>query len=222
MLRDEKPEKSEEPQMEMTRMHEVKVIETRQTSSNTYMKVSEGHMEYWIAVVKTEANPGDVYYFDEALQMTDFKSNELDTVFSNLYMIKVLETSLDKNEEVVRPAAGTETKQSGFREDISIGKTAGVETIAGIMEKKDQFRGKEILVKGQVVKVNNEVMGRNWIHIQDGTKYGDQFDLTITSSEVFTVGQIVTFKGILNIDKDFGAGYFYPVILENASMVAEK
>jgi len=222
MLRDENKSPAAVPEVETTRMHEVKVLEIRHTSSNTYMKVSEGHLEYWIAVVKTEAVPGDVFYFDEALQMTDFRSSELDTVFSNLYMIKELRSDLDENQQVIRPATATDPKQNEFRTDIKISRPSGVESIAGILENKDRLGGKEILVKGQVIKVNDEVMGRNWIHIQDGTRFGEAFDLTITSREFFTIGQIVTFKGTLNINKDFGAGYFYPVILEDAVLVPEK
>jgi hypothetical protein len=222
MLRDEKSEPAPEPGVEITKMHEVKVLEIRQTSSNTYLKISEGHLVYWIAAVKTDAKPGDVFYFDEALQVSDFKSAELDTTFASLYMIRDLKSTLDQNEQVVRPASGTEPKPNEFREDIRISRPAGVETIARILEDRDKFSGKEVLLKGQVIKVNNEVMGRNWIHIQDGTRFGEAFDLTVTSAEFLTVGQIVTFKGILNTEKDFGAGYFYPVILEDAVMVADK
>jgi len=72
------------------------------------------------------------------------------------------------------------------------------------------------LVKGKVTKVNLEIMDLNWIHIQDGTAFNDQYDLTLTNKETAEVGEIITFEGKLALDKDFGSGYFYALILEEA------
>ena len=64
-------------------------------------------------------------------------------------------------------------------------------------------------------------MHRNWAHIQDGTKSGEQFDLTVTTMENVKVGDVVIFEGTVSLKKDFGAGYFYEVIVENARLVKE-
>ena len=74
-------------------------------------------------------------------------------------------------------------------------------------------------MKGQVVKVNEEIMGKNWIHIQDGSGSAADFDLTITTVEKVKVDDVVTFEGTISLSKDFGAGYFYEVIMEDAKLV---
>jgi hypothetical protein len=62
-------------------------------------------------------------------------------------------------------------------------------------------------------------MGRNWIHIQDGTKSGDDFDLTVTTKETILNQAVVTFEGVVALDKDFTAGYVYPLIVEDAVVI---
>ena len=61
-------------------------------------------------------------------------------------------------------------------------------------------------------------MNKNWVHLQDGTKDGTNFDLTITTLDSVKAGDIVVFEGKVTLDKDFGAGYFYEVILEDAKL----
>lgn len=64
-------------------------------------------------------------------------------------------------------------------------------------------------------------MGKNWIHIQDGTKHNTSFDLTITTQNLPALNDEVTFKGTIMVNKDFGAGYFYDVIMENAVLTKQ-
>ena len=78
-----------------------------------------------------------------------------------------------------------------------------------------------MIVRGKVVKFLPGIMGRNWMHLRDGSgsgKNGDN-DLTVTTSDTAAVGDIVTIKGVVHLDKDFGAGYTYAVIIEDASLV---
>ncbi|MDX2415239.1 MAG: hypothetical protein QNK33_08605 [Bacteroidales bacterium] len=91
-------------------------------------------------------------------------------------------------------------------------------TIAELYDGAEKYKDKEVIIRGQVVKVNMDIMDRNWVHLMDGTKAGDKSDLTFTTKEVLKVGDTVTFKGILAIDKEFGAGYVYPLIVEGATL----
>jgi hypothetical protein len=106
---------------------------------------------------------------------------------------------------------------------ISISKAKGGYTIAEIFAKSDLLAGKEVLVRGQVVKFNEGIMEKNWIHIQDGTgNITDKtYDLTITCNQTTSVGQTILVKGILAKDKDIGAGYKYPVLLEKATVTTK-
>jgi hypothetical protein len=95
---------------------------------------------------------------------------------------------------------------------------AETRTVAQVYQEKSALAGKQVSVHGKVVKVNNHVMDRNFLHVQDGTGAEDSNDLTVTSSETAQVGDEITVTGTLAADKDFGAGYTYPVILEQASI----
>lgn len=102
------------------------------------------------------------------------------------------------------------------KQKINIDKEEGVLSVAEIIEKRELLSGKTVSVKGEVTKYNPAIMNRNWVHIQDGTEYNGEFDLTITTTEAVTVGDQLILTGILAIDKDFGYGYKYSTILESA------
>ena len=74
------------------------------------------------------------------------------------------------------------------------------------------------MISGIVTKYNEAIMNTNWIHIQDGSGDNGTFDLTVTSATKVSVGETIVVKGIVTLDKDFGAGYKYEVIIENASV----
>ena len=86
----------------------------------------------------------------------------------------------------------------------------------------DQLNGQIIRIRGKVVKYNPEIMGRNWIHIQDGTAIRDGYDLMVTSKDQTSVGQIIAVEGKVATNKDFGAGYTYKVMVEDATVKVEK
>jgi hypothetical protein len=91
-------------------------------------------------------------------------------------------------------------------------------TVAELFAKGASLNNQKVTVRGQVVKVNPNIMGKNWIHIQDGT--GDPakntHDLVVTSADIAKIGDIISIEGTLAADKDFGFGYKYDVIVENA------
>lgn len=80
---------------------------------------------------------------------------------------------------------------------------------------------KDVVVRGKVVKFTEGVMNANWIHLRDGTGAEGTNDLTVTTQATAEVGDVVTVRGVLSIDKDFGLGYAYDVIIEDASVVVE-
>ena len=86
-----------------------------------------------------------------------------------------------------------------------------------MFKSKNNYNGKSIIVTGRVVKVNNGIMGRNWVHLQDGTKCNSKdCDLTITTSANVSIGSNAGFEGKIILDKDFGSGYKYDVLMEGA------
>lgn len=212
-------------------LHEVKVTEVVQTSNYTYLKVNEKGAENWMAVNRQEAAVGETYYYEQALEMKNFKSKELNRTFETIYFVQGL-----SKEPVSAPATGMGSavgsgmgaqmpaKPAGkvpasMKEGISVAPAENGLSIAKLYSSRNDYGGKKIRMKGQVVKINNEVMGKNWIHIQDGTKDGDNFDLTITTLDKVMMDQIVTFEGTITLNKDFGYGYAYDVIMEDAKLL---
>jgi hypothetical protein len=216
---------SKETKEDLGNSHKVTVLEIIQTTSYTYLSVKEGDVTQWVAVPKMEAKVGDVFYYDNGMLMTNFKSKELDRTFEKVLFLESLRTTLkpgndvsmdvhgDKmaNEEVQKPG-----KPELEKKEIKITHAAGTVKISEIYQNKANYSGKVIKVTGKVMKVSLGIMNKNWIHIQDGTEFGGDFDLTITTQEVVKEGDEVIFEGKIYLDKDFGYGYAYKIIMEEA------
>lgn len=91
--------------------------------------------------------------------------------------------------------------------------------ISDLFSDSKSYKEKEIKVTGKVVKFNEAIMGKNWVHIQDGTEFEGKYDLTVTTSETVNVGDIVTIKGTIALDRDFGYGYKYDILLEDGVLI---
>ena len=92
-------------------------------------------------------------------------------------------------------------------------------SLAELFANRKKYEGKAVQVKGKCVKVNNMIMNRNWIHLQDGSLKDEESDLTVTTTENIALGAIVAFEGIITLNKDFGAGYKYEIIMEEARLL---
>ena len=103
--------------------------------------------------------------------------------------------------------------------DVKVEPCSECITIAKLLADKQAFAGKTIKVKGQVTKYNSGIMGKNWVHIQDGSEFNGSFDLTITTDITTSVGETITVEGKIVLDKDFGYGYFYEVLMENGKTI---
>jgi len=95
----------------------------------------------------------------------------------------------------------------------------GCVKISELLANKKSYSGKVIKVKGQVTKYNPGIMGKNWVHIQDGSEFEGGFDLTVTTDKPTSVGETITFEGKVILDKDFGYGYYYSVLMEDGKPV---
>jgi hypothetical protein len=207
------------------------VVEVIQGSSYTYIKAKESTGEKWMAVSKQDVQTGGVYYYDEGLPMNNFHSKEIDRTFDEIYFVNTISTTPIENGAVAGMGGmgGTEASPSHMgkvenelNSSITLEKKAGEITVAQIFAKRADFSGKEVEIRGIVVKVNEQVMNKNWIHIQDGTNDNGNFDLTVTSTELPSVNDEITVKGIIILNKDFGYGYSYEVIMEDATIVGKK
>jgi len=189
-----------------------------QTGKYTYVLVSDENQEYWIAINKTDILEDETYFWSNGFEMIDFTSDELGRTFESIFFVQDFTDQPITQTAQMMPSSttGTGKQQIAEKKDIKITPAEGGITIAELFAQKESYNGKTVKICGEVVKFSPKIMGRNWVHIQDGTKDGDQYDLTITTQVFINVGDVVTFEGVVALDKDFGAGYFYDVILENA------
>jgi hypothetical protein len=95
--------------------------------------------------------------------------------------------------------------------------------ITELTARNHELAGQKVRVRGLVTKVTPNVQGHTFFHVRDGSAETQRqpTDLVVTSTFEPTRGQIATFEGILRADVDIGIGYSYPVLLENATVVAE-
>ena len=194
--------------------HIAKVIDKISVKGYTYLQVTENKNDYWIAVPAMDIENGETVYFSKFMVMEDFRSDNIDRSFDKILFVEDARKSPTPSEmKNIHSGASSVEKQQINIEPLKDGMS-----IQQIYSDKASLKGKVVKVKGQVVKFNKQIMKRNWIHIQDGTGTENDFDLVITSDSEVKVGDVIIAEGELAVDKDFGAGYFFPVIIENAQL----
>ncbi len=223
------------------------ILETMNASGYTYMLIDSGKEKNWVAIPTTTVVNGATVNYYEGMEMKNFTSKTLDRTFESVIFSPGL---ADEKAETVQQLAADTTKDSFSEavkaekmspvatmpmekspgsagaivplEEISIEKATGANgyTVGEIFARGKELAGQKVQVQGQVVKFNPLIMGKNWIHLQDGTgnPMNNSHDLVVTSTETVAVNDIVTIEGTLAADKDFGAGYRYEVIIEDAAI----
>ncbi len=200
--------------------HKVKVKEVLQTSAYTFLNVIEDQDEFWMAIGKTDVKAGEVVYYEDAMEMKDFKSKELDRTFDRILFAEGVSNapiiSEITAEDSLYHQKVTKKKEKIDEKDIHVEVAEGGITIANLYKNGKNYENKKVRIRGQVVKINNGIMDRNWVHLKDGTNHDGKSDLTFTTQELVKVGDVVTFEGVVALDKEFGAGYVYPLVVEQA------
>ncbi|MBK8627671.1 MAG: SH3-like domain-containing protein [Saprospiraceae bacterium] len=199
-------------------VHQVVANEVMQTERYTYLNVSEAGKSFWIATAKTDATKGQTYLYRGGLMKTKFESVEFKRTFDTIYLVSNIISATEHpggnlNGGAVSPSGGQPAVSSGV---LPVVKDAV--KLSELMANKTKYEGKVITVTGECVKVNNGIMGKNWVHIQDGSKEkGKALDLTVTTNLNIPVGSKVALNGKITLNKDFGAGYKYEIIMEDAA-----
>ena len=209
--------------------HRVIVEDVIQTTSYTYLYVKENDSLKWLAIPSMQANKGETYYYSDGLPMKQFESKELHRTFDEvLFLGGVSQEPIGSNKSNVPKdkahASISEASNEPYvrkanqetKKDIKIETQKDCITIAELFSKKELYSGKTVKIKGQVTKYSPEIMNKNWIHLQDGTDDHGKFDLVITSSGSVKTGDVVVFEGKIDLNKDFGYGYFFEVMMEDA------
>jgi hypothetical protein len=195
----------------------VKAIESMYASNYTYINVDENGKTFWIAIPQMEIKVGENLYFSKSMEMKNFKSETLNRTFESVLFVDDLSKSPSNNNMPQLHPIPTTTKE----DKINIQKLPGGKSIAEIFSGMKNLNGKTVKVRGKVMKYNPGIMATNWIHIQDGTSSQGDYDLLVTSDTEAQLGQVITAEGKVVTNKDFGSGYAYKVLIENAKIKIE-
>jgi hypothetical protein len=207
------------------------VLETLDASNYTYLRFETPDGEAWAAVPQARLEIGAQVIIVNPQMMSDFESKTLARRFDTIYFGTLegqgASSPMAKggdNPHGVKQGGtgGVVSSRDAIAAPIEVAKAEGAtgRTVAELYAEKDDLSGKTVVLRGKVVKYSAGIMGRNWIHLQDGT--GDATagnnDITVTSSDTTAVGEIILVQGTVVVDKDFGAGYRYAVIVEDATV----
>jgi hypothetical protein len=199
------------------------VLEVKNVESYTYLRLSTKDGETWAAVNKAPVKKGSKVTIENPTVMHNFESKSLKTTFKQIVFGNLAGSpgspAGDRNGMAAAHAGMANPAPAA---DIHVAKASGANahTVGEVAVKGAELKDKQVLVRGQVVKFNPNIMGKNWIHLRDGTGSAadNTNDILVTSTDQVKVGDVVTIKGIVRTDKDFGAGYAYKVLIEEATL----
>ncbi len=217
-----------------------KILERLDAPPYSYLKLQTAQGEAWAAVPKTDAATGTDVTIQGAMPMQGFESKTLNRKFDVVYFGTLAgpggqaapaampgmgggAPGGDMQGPPPNMAAQHAAAAAGPADvgDVKVAKASGADarTVAEIYAQKAALKEKPVTLRGKVVKFNEGIMNRNWIHLRDGTgAAGKDNDITVTTGDRAAVGDVIVVKGIVRLDKDFGAGYAYPVIVEDAKV----
>lgn len=219
------------------------VVETFDSGGYTYLQLDTGHEKLWAAVGEMKIAVGDRVTLENGPVMSNFHSKTLDRTFPEIIFsggcrvagaeqphggaeASSFSQALQGEGGMPKAPMGAEEVSGGSVKAITPAQEITVEKAEGdtgyrveeVFAKAAELHGKKIKIRGKVVKVSPNIMGRNWLHLQDGSgsPMNNSHDLVITSHDGADVDAVILVEGVVAKDKDFGAGYFYPVIVEEA------
>lgn len=183
------------------------VLEVKDVDPYTYLRLRTQEGEVWAAINKVPVKKGAQVTIENASVMNNFESKSLKKTFDRIVFGTLAGTA-----GVTAPAAA----------DVKVPKAQGPEarTVAEIIGKQAELKDKPVVVRGRVVKFTQSVMGKNWVHLRDGTGSAkdNNNDILVTTKDQTQVGNVVVARGVVRTDVDLGSGYSYKVLIDGASL----
>jgi len=194
-----------------------KVLEVKNTDSYTYLLLKVDAKDTWVAVGLSNVKVGATVTVENTMEMRNFESKALKRTFPSILLGNLKEDGAEagKAHAGAMPAGATAVA------DVKVAKAVGPNgrTVAEVTAGSKALSDKTVEIHAKVVKVNTGIMGKNWVHLRDGTGQAEDGsnDLLVTTKADTAVGSTVTAVGTVRTNKDFGSGYSYKVMLEDAS-----
>ncbi len=192
------------------------VLEVKDVDSYTYLRLKTKDGETWAAVSTAAVKKGATVTVENAMVMNNFESKTLKKTFPTIVFGSLGGAAASQGTLATKMAMTNVADAT----PIKVAKASGTNayTVADIVSKAAQLKDKPVKVNGQVVKYNAGIMGKNWIHLRDGSGTPTSNDILVTTAAQAKVGDLVTVSGVVRNDKDFGAGYSYKVLVEEATL----
>jgi len=206
------------------------IIETMDAAGYTYVLVDTGDRQVWAAGPQVAVSVGENVFLTDGMPMRDFHSQTLDRTFDVVFFVgsikggdAVVATQGSAMQPAI-PGHGIPSDKATPDQAIDLSnivKVSGGSTVAELFAERERLADQEVSVRGRVVKFNAGIMGRNWIHIRDGSGSEGSNDLTVTSGDMAKPGDLVVVRGRLKTNQDFGHGYSYDILVEQADVDVE-
>lgn len=212
-----------------------KVLEVKSADPYTYLRLKTAQGETWAAVNKAVVKKGAEVTIQDPMVMRNFESRSLKRTFDTIVFGTLAGTP---NAAAVSKPAAAAPAAAPAAADLGkihgdLGKTpdaavvkvpkaegADARTVAEVNSERLALKDKPVTIRAKVVKVTANVMGRNWIHLRDGSgSAADRSDdILVTGKDKPNVGDVVVAKGVVRTDVKLGSGYAYDVLVEAASI----
>ena len=202
-----------------------KVTETMNASSYTYVQVDTGTNKIWAAANRFPVKVGDVVTVPESEPMVNFHSPTLNREFPVIYFAGSIRVAGAKAEAGQlpegHPVVSPKAKAAAVIDFTGIKPAKDGKTVEQIYASSAKLSGKSVKLRGKVVKYNGNILGKNWLHVQDGTGGPVTNDILVTTTAEAKVADTVLIEGKVALNKDFGSGYKYDLLIEDAQVAVE-
>jgi hypothetical protein len=197
------------------------VVDTMNSGGYTFVFIENEEQKLWAAGPESVVGIGDIVQVSTRMPMSNFESKSLGRTFDVIYFSSVLQNLSAPAPAVEGHPAPMQAQPAAAKVEVEALEPG--KNIAYVYANREELAGQEISLRGTVVKYNAKIMGRNFIHIQDGSGDASEGnnDLTVTTTTAAAVGDTVVVTGAIILDKDFGSGYTFPVLMEDATLLAE-
>ncbi len=192
------------------------VLEVQDVDGYSYLRLQTKDGETWAAVGRAPLKKGATVTIEDAMVMKDFESKSLKKTFPTI----VFGSLAGGAQNTADPHAGVAKAPDSGPIQVTKATGADAHTVAEVVAAAAALKDRQVQVRGKIVKYNPGILGKNWIHLRDGSgsERDGSSDLVVTSSAPAKLGDVVTVTGMVRLDKDFGAGYVYKVLIEAASL----
>jgi hypothetical protein len=199
------------------------VLETQRVDSYTYLRLKTKDGEVWAAVPTTAVKRGATVTIGNPMVMQNFESKTLKRTFDKIVFGQIVDpTALAAAPANPSPHGAGMAQATASAAVPKVARAMGPDarTVAEVVAGKAALKDKPVLVRGQVVKVNLGIMGKNWVHLQDGSGSAADGtnDILVTTKDMAAVGDVLQAKGTVRTDVTVGPGYAYAVLIEDAAL----